>query len=348
MTAAAISLKENPWAALALPSSPFGAGGLFEKERVMATGSIPDRRANSGRRAPAGRRTRAFGYSHMLRQARQWLLGHGALIALAAWLSLMLLGLTATGADAAADSADDPWPEIRDLLFDQRAIQEDAGVIALEAPQRAEDAAIVPIRIDTPNAGASEDPIETIHLVIDANPAPIAGVFHLTPESRVQSIATRVRVNAYSEVRAIAETRSGALFMASHFVKASGGCSAPALKDHDSAMARLGQMKLKPMTPITAGMPAELQVMISHPNYSGLQIDQLDRTWIPPQFVDPISISQGEQPIMRVEGAISLSENPSIRFAFTPIREGALEVEASDTEGGRFTERLPANAGPDA
>ena len=53
-----------------------------------------------------------------------------------------------------------------------------------------------------------------------------------------------MRINEYTNVRAIAETSDGELYMASRFVKAAGGCSAPALKDHEQAMARLGQMKL--------------------------------------------------------------------------------------------------------
>ena len=54
----------------------------------------------------------------------------------------------------------------------------------------------------------------------------------------------RVRVNQYSNVRVIAETPNG-LHMTGRFVKASGGCSAPASKDPQAALANMGQMKLK-------------------------------------------------------------------------------------------------------
>lgn len=40
-------------------------------------------------------------------------------------------------------------------------------------------------------------------------------------------LATRVRVDDYSYVRAVAETADGKLHMVKAFVKASGGCSAP-------------------------------------------------------------------------------------------------------------------------
>ena len=58
-------------------------------------------------------------------------------------------------------------------------------------------------------------------------------------------ISTRVRIDMYSNVRAIIETSDGALHMATRFVKAAGGCSAPALKDADDALAQLGRMQVK-------------------------------------------------------------------------------------------------------
>ena len=54
-------------------------------------------------------------------------------------------------------------------------------------------------------------------------------------------LATRVRVNDYSYLRVIAETQSGELHMAQTFVKASGGCSAPAVKNTDEAWLRWGR-----------------------------------------------------------------------------------------------------------
>ena len=41
------------------------------------------------------------------------------------------------------------------------------------------------------------------------------------------SFTTRIRVDKYTYVRAIAEKNDGEKFMVSNFVKAAGGCSAP-------------------------------------------------------------------------------------------------------------------------
>src|SRR5690606_40395179 len=50
----------------------------------------------------------------------------------------------------------------------------------------------------------------------------------------------------------------------------------------------------------------EAQLLISHPNYSGLQFDQISRTYVPAHFVQEIRVRYGDRTIMTVEGNISL------------------------------------------
>ncbi|MGH6898975.1 MAG: quinoprotein dehydrogenase-associated SoxYZ-like carrier [Geminicoccaceae bacterium] len=251
------------------------------------------------------------------------------------------LAVAASLGPAAAEAPSEAWPDLRDWLFADREIQDGAGVIHLSAPVRAHDAAVVPLEITALIPQTPDRYIETIHLVIDQNPAPVAGVFHLTPKSGSATIATRVRINAYTHVRAIAETSDGAFYMASRFVKAAGGCSAPALKDHEQALARLGKIKVKPLTPFRPGALNQVQVLISHPNYSGLQMDPLTRNWIPPHYVREIEISYGDRTVMLVEADISLSENPSLHFSFVPDAPGELSVRVRDSEEQEFTASVP-------
>lgn len=248
---------------------------------------------------------------------------------------------------AFAAEADDLWPELRQLMFGARQVHDGAGVVALDAPERAHDAAVVPLTIEALMPQTAARYIKTLTLVIDRNPAPVAAVFHLTPKNGLATIATRVRVNEYTDIHAIAETSDGELYMASRFVKAAGGCSAPALKDHEQAMARLGRMKLNHQ-PFHLGEPNQVQLLISHPNYSGLQIDQLSRNWIPPHYVRTIDVSYAGEPILTVEGDISLSENPSIHFSFVPDRPGALSAKVVDSELRTFSQSWPVVEGVDS
>lgn len=254
-----------------------------------------------------------------------------------------MLGLLAAGFQAgpAAAEEDDAWSDLKEALFGDRPIAAGEGVVRLEAPYRAYDAAIVPITLVAEIPQAAERYIKSLTLVIDNNPAPVAAVFNMTPRSGTARISTRVRINAYTNVRVVAETNDGALYMDRKFVKASGGCSAPALKDQDKAMARLGRMKLKQSAPVRLGQPNEAQLLISHPNYSGLQMDQVTRHYIPAHYVQDVKISYGNETIMTVEGAISLSEDPSFRFSFVPEAPGALSVEVRDTDDAVFTQSWP-------
>src|SRR4029079_19498520 len=119
--------------------------------------------------------------------------------------------------------------------------------------------------------------IKSLTMIIDVNPAPVVATFTFGKDAGITRLSTRVRVNDYSYLRAIAETTDGKLHMVKTFVKASGGCSAPAVKNTDEALAAMGQMKLKQFAPanaLTSGA-REVQLMIRHPNNSGLQRDPL-------------------------------------------------------------------------
>ncbi len=258
------------------------------------------------------------------------------------------LAIFAAPALAAGDE-DEPWPDLRETLFGERPIAEGAGVVSLEAPYRAYDAAIVPVTIAAEISQTDARYIKTLTLIVDKNPAPVAAIFNLTPEMGTATISTRIRVNEYTNVRVIAETSDGALHMAEKFVKAAGGCSAPALKDMAAAEARIGKMKLKQSRPGGPAQPQEVQLLVSHPNYTGFQMNQLTRHYIPAHFVQDIKVSYAGQTLMTVEGAISLSEDPSIHFSFLPREDSdELSVEVRDTDGAVFSRSWPIGSAGDS
>ena len=102
------------------------------------------------------------------------------------------------------------------------------------------------------------------------------------------------------------------------------------------------------MTPFQPGAPNQMQLLISHPNYSGMQMDPLSRNWIPPHYVREIEISYGDRAVLRVKGDISLSENPSIHFFFVPDGPGELSVRVVDREEQEFSTRMPLGGSADS
>ena len=90
-------------------------------------------------------------------------------------------------------------------------------------PIHAEDAAIVPVTLRTKLSPGDSRRVRTVTLVIDQNPAPMAAKFELGPDANVTEISTRVRVNNYTDVHAVAELSDGKLYVTKTYVKASGG-----------------------------------------------------------------------------------------------------------------------------
>ena len=259
-------------------------------------------------------------------------------------LSLLLIFTGLMNPLIAAEDSDVVWNgSLKKFFFADRPIQDAEGVIALDAPVRAEDGAVVPIQITAGFPQTTERYIKTVSLVIDRNPSPMAGRFHFSPKSGKADLALRIRVNEYSPVRVIAETNDGKLFMASRFVKATGGCSAPVGTDLDAARKRLGKIRMKTRA---TGLyePVQTQLAVSHPNLTGLQKDQVSLLFIPSHFIQKINVTfEGEQ-IFSAETDISVSENPNFRFYFVPEKAGKMIAEIEDSRGMRFTQSYDYSA----
>ena len=86
----------------------------------------------------------------------------------------------------------------------------------------------------------------------------------------------------------------------------------------------------------------EAQVMLRHPNYSGLQRNQVTHLFVPANFVNLLEVRQGAELLFSMEGGISISEDPTFRFRYTDSGQGeALEVHATDTDGRVFDASFP-------
>ena len=261
---------------------------------------------------------------------------------LAAPIRLAALAMALAGAPAlAAENPLQPSPAWEDMRSSVTGSDIeppiDPAVFDLEAPMRAENPALVPIRV-TQVPGSPR--ITKLALVVDHNPAPVAGEFTFGPATTPLDFEVRVRVDAYSDVRAIATLEDGRQVMAGRFVKASGGCAAPA---GGGAKARegMGEMRFR-------AEPAEGRamgtLMIRHPNFSGLQRDQVTLLNIPAEFVQTIELKQGDEVLMTMEGGISISENPVFRLGYRPNGQ-PVAVHAEDTDGRVFDASFPAAGG---
>jgi len=244
-------------------------------------------------------------------------------------VALVLIG-------ASAQAYDDPWPDLQEALFPGKTLASGDAFIRITAPERAYDAAVVPLAIDFDLAKMQGIAVKTMTLVIDKNPAPVAAVFHYPDGTANPSIGTRVRVNEYTNIHAVVEAADGRLFLATVFVKAAGGCSAPANKSVADAQEHLGDLKLKVPKEASADQPSKIELLIRHPNFTGMQMDQVTRNYVPADFIQTVNITHDGKPVLSIEGNISLSENPAFDFWLKPKSQGVLRVNAEDSNGRKF------------
>jgi sulfur-oxidizing protein SoxY len=263
--------------------------------------------------------------------------------------ALAVLIALAGAAGAQSPMPPDPWPSLVSDLFQGRPMQNGDGLITLEAPYRAEDAALVPMTLGFALPLGDTRQVKKITLVIDQNPAPMAASFEIGLNSGLTSIATRLRVNDYTNVHEVAELSDGQLYVVQKYVKAAGGCSAPAGKNLTEANTHLGEMRLREIAArpaddaAPASMPAlhQAQLMIRHPNNSGLQMDQVSHLYIPAHYIDSLKVFQGDDLVFAMESGISISEDPNFRFTYKPNGAKVMRVEARDSAGKQFQSEWP-------
>lgn len=263
------------------------------------------------------------------------------------WLAAVSVGSApvlgdARGAAAQAPQQVDPWPDLAAQVFGGRAIGEGSALLAIQAPYRAEDAAIVPVTLSATLPPGDTRRLRVLTLVIDQNPSPLAAAMSFGPRGP-NSISTRVRVDSYTNLHLVAELSDGRLYGTKRYVKAAGGCSAPA-SPVEAGGPPIGTMRLRQFaaTPESAGA-REALLMIRHPNNSGMQMDQLTRLYVPAHFITKLRVAADDELLFSFDLGISMSENPQFRFPLPPGPIRRLRAEAKDNEGGDFKGEWPIN-----
>lgn len=237
--------------------------------------------------------------------------------------------------------SDKVWEEnLKPANFPDRQIIEGAAqkILEIKAPYTAEDASVVPVSIHTNVLQQPESYIRKIHVYVDKNPVPLVGIFEFTPNSGRADLAMRIRVDDFSYIRAIAEMNNGDLYMVKSFVRAKGACSAPPPPGMEDSRKLLGTMKMNTIGDVVLGKPNLLQLMIRHPNITGMAPLKVGSRIIPPaHFVKSLEVEFNGQPVMKAQLTFSVSMDPAFRFYFVPDKAGTISVKGVDTQENHFS-----------
>lgn len=251
------------------------------------------------------------------------------------FLTIVGLGL-AYSANAWAEASDKLWPALKESFFAGKTI-EPATFMKLEGPKRAESGAQVPITLTIDKRLGEQDAIKKVYVIVDANPIPLAAIYHFTDMSGKPQLATRIRMETDSYIHAIGETEDGRLFMTDLVIRAAGGCGGSVDGDDTAIRAAAGKIKMSVEPAPQAGEPAVASFHIKHPMFTGLQRDLASGGYKPAFYIQKVTFTHNGKPVMDADFAVGVAEDPYLRFNYLPDGPGMLEVNASDNEGKAFS-----------
>ena len=213
----------------------------------------------------------------------------------------------------------DSWKEwLKEDLYGSKKIVQTKDII-IESPYRAIDGGNVPIVITT----KSKDLIK-FTLIIDENPTPCCATFEFV--GLLPYIETNIRVNAYTHLTVVAEDIDGNLYVNRKYIKAAGGCSATPIVDNDVPKDKVDIIDDKLHFD-------KKKIQFNHPNYSGLQFNQLTRTEIPADYIDSVVVKTSKG-IFSYEGTIGISQN----HYFTLFSGNIEKIIYTDNLGNNYEE----------
>ncbi|PCH75464.1 MAG: quinoprotein dehydrogenase-associated SoxYZ-like carrier [Rhodobacteraceae bacterium] len=244
----------------------------------------------------------------------------------------------------------DSWTDfLREETVGAALVLDGEDLMALDAPVQAFDAATVPFTLRQRDDTGMR--ITNLKIVVDENPMPLAAEFVFGKAMGAVTFESRVRYDVFSNIRAVATLEDGRTFMVGRFVEAAGGCSAAVSRDPVAALATMGQMRLKQFDTSAGqsneapGATRDVQLMIRHPNFTGLQVRSGTLDAIDARYIDFIEVKLGDEMLFTMLGGFSISENPSFRFSYIDNGAAEMSVRVVDTEGSEFTETFALRSG---
>ncbi|WP_187430825.1 hypothetical protein ROLI_041900 [Roseobacter fucihabitans] len=255
-------------------------------------------------------------------------------------LSIIASLLMATALPLGAST--ESWDAVKAQLYGERTMLSGDGIIAIDAPYRTPDDTRTDLAAQIQAPPGAE--IVKVTVVLDENPMPVSAVFDLDRPQPGFYFDLTMRVNGPTPLHVIAETSDGRLFVSETFVKTSGtgACSAPPGTNPELALASLGRMDIDVVGAVPgidagkltnlASRLSRMDVDISHPSHSGMQMDQISLLFVPMRYVESVEIDLDGAGFVDVTGSISLSENPRLGLA-VPQSTRSVDVTMTDTDG---------------
>lgn len=244
-------------------------------------------------------------------------------------IAVLSFVVAANAQAAPADPLKSPmWEHHAERLFGADKVVFDPRVV-VRIPEIAENQRVFPVTVD---ARTLPD-VQRILLFADLNPIPIAVDYR--PAEAEPFLATRIKLDQRTPVRAAVQTKDGTWHVGGSWIDAAGGgCSAPPVSRVKGDWAdHLGEVRAR-QWPEKAG-ETRLRMTLRHPMDTGLVEN------IPAYNIERLTIhdSTGKS-LGDIQIFGSVAEDPA--FTVVVKATGTISFDARDTAGLRFPGKVGA------
>lgn len=226
------------------------------------------------------------------------------------------------------------WEAIRAAYYPAQEIAQTDSEIIIDAPEQAEDSAIVPVTI---TAKLLHDTVKRVDIFTDANPILFTASFTPQMKSQFFQVATRVRLDNSSYLRVIVEDSAGKKRMRTIPIKTpGGGCGGGIDPDEAKLRAESGKMKLRFMPKENA-----VTVNIKHPMRTGFERTSMGyyaKAW----FIQNVALKLNGETWLKAELGPGVSADPYFKLFLddAQMRAGKhiIQLDVRDNEGNVFSQ----------
>lgn len=200
--------------------------------------------------------------------------------------------------------------------------------LSIEAPQKAENGAVVQIEMSSAQAAGK---LRSLRLLADANPTPLIASFELGKQV-MPRLVTRVKLAQSGEVIALAEQANGQFSQQRRqVIVLEDGCAS---SEREEPFASSMKMRARMLESSPLGSHVtELKIIIVHPMRTGRSKNE-DGQLMPAHFMQLMQVVMNGQVIVDAQTGTAISRNPYFTFYIQDAQIGdVITVNWQDNRG---------------
>lgn len=203
-----------------------------------------------------------------------------------------------------------------------------------DVPSLAENPIAVPVRVSVDHPMDRDHFIESVEIVLDADPVPHKGTYRFTPANGRARIAFPMRSGTGGLLKATVTCNRHGRFVGTREMRVAGdGCAV----EPDGARGRPGNPRVRLMGVPKLGEIVEVAAKLDHESDTGLRFKAGKYTRVRPEFfVREMQVFLGAERISEFRLTSALSPNAIVRFPLKVTGTTPVRVVFGNSEGRRW------------